>query len=60
MVGRGGEDVRGRVEIEVDADVVEDDGVKHDVFVSAASVGDLGNWESDALGEGRCCTGAKG
>ena len=33
VVLRGGEDIGGWVDVEVVADVVEDDGVEHDIFV---------------------------
>ena len=48
------------VTIEADADVVEDDRVKHDVFVGAASIGDLRDWKCDALGERRDVASAGG
>ena len=48
---RGGEDIGGWVELEVVADVGEDDGVKHDIFVCSASVVKLRDGKCDALGE---------
>ena len=52
MMLRGGEDIRGGRDAEVGADVAEDDGVKHDVFVCSVGVGNLWHGKSDALGEG--------
>ena len=46
----GGEDVGGWVEVEVVANVVEDDGVEHDIFVCSAGVVKLRDGEGDALG----------
>ena len=59
MMGHGSKEICGRLEVEEDTDVAEDDGIKHDVFVSAASVGDVGNGEVDSICERWCCTGAE-
>ena len=48
---RGGEHICDGVNLEVFADVAEDDGVEHDVFVCSAGVRNLGNGKCDALGE---------
>ena len=48
---RGGKDIGGWVEVKVVANVVEDDGVEHDIFVCSAGVVKLRNGECDALGE---------
>ena len=48
---RGGEDIRFGVELEVGANVAEDDGVEHDIFVGSTGEGDLWDRECDALGE---------
>ena len=50
---RGGEDIGGWVEVEVVADVVEDDGVEHDIFVCSSGIVELWHGECDALGERR-------
>jgi len=51
MVLRGGEDISGGRDAEVGANVAEDDGVEHDVFVGSTGQGNLGNGKCDALGE---------
>ena len=50
---RGGEYIGGWVEVEVVADVVEEDGVEHDSFVCSAGVVKFWNGKCDALGERR-------
>ena len=49
----GGEDIGGWVEVEIVADVVEDDGVEHDIFVCSSGIVELWHGECDALGERR-------
>ena len=57
---RGSEDISLGVKVEVDADVVKDNEIEHDIFVSATGVGDEGNGKSDALGERRSGASAEG
>ena len=50
---RGSKDIGGRVEVEVVANVAEDDRVEHDIFVCPASVVKFRDGKCDALGERR-------
>ena len=48
---RGGEYISFGVDLEVGANVAEDDGVEHDIFVGSTGEGDLWDRECDALSE---------
>ena len=50
----------GGVYVEEFANVAEDDGVEHDVFVGSTGEGNLGNGKRDALGERRGGASAEG
>ena len=60
MVLRGGEDISGGRDAEVGANVAEDDGVEHDVFVGSTGEGNLWDGKCDTLGKRRYVASAEG